>query len=395
MNTFIKLISRHRFIAVGALILIAAAAFMAMTGRSQHLEVAVTEPHIDIQVSAIGTVESRSLAEVGFGINGRVQSVFVDHGDMVEAGDVLAKLEDDEQQARVEQAQARTHQAEAEVERAVATAMKARLVLEESTQIDTRRQKLVASGTVSRESAEASSTARKVATMDLEQAKIAVNAARAGLHLAQASERYEQAVLARHYLHAPFAALVISRMAEPGSIAISTKPQFTLIDPSTRWVRAYLDESLAGHLKIGQSAEIRLRSRPSDVLHGRVVRIGLENDRVSEERQFYIAFNDIPDGLVLGEQAEIIVTTQSMKNVIAVPGQALLMTAAGEALVWTIDEGVLKRHAVTVGSEMLDGRRPIVAGIPSDAIVVVQATTNLREGAAATPKFAPLSGEVK
>ena len=395
MKTFIKLISRYRLIAIGVVGLIAVAAFMVVAARPQHLEVAVTEPRIDVQVSAIGTVESRSLAEVGFGINGRIQSVFVDHGDRVAAGDVLAELDDDEQQARVEQAQARTHQAEAEVERAVATAMKARLVLEENTRIDTRKQKLAATGTVSRESAEASSTARKVSAMDLEQAQIAVNAARAGLELAQASERYEQAVLERHRLRAPFAALVVSRTAEPGSIAASTKSQFTLIDPSTRWVQAYLDEGLAGHLELGQLAEIRLRSRPSDVFHGRVVRIGLENDRVSEERQFYIAFNDIPDGLVLGEQAEVVVTTESLRDVVAVPGQALMMTAADEALVWRIDEGVLKRSAVTVGAKMLDGRRPIVAGLPSDAIVVVQATSKLREGATATPVFAPKSGDLK
>ncbi|MCK4939320.1 MAG: efflux RND transporter periplasmic adaptor subunit [Rhodospirillaceae bacterium] len=387
MNTFIQLISRHRFIAIAAIALIGITTFIFVATRSQHLEAVVSEPRIDIQVSAIGTVESRSLAEIGFGINGRIQSVFVDHGDTVKTGDLLAELDDGEQRARLEQAQARTHQAEAEVARAVATEMKARLVLEESTRIDTRKQKLVVSGTVSRESAEASSTARKVATTDLKQAQIAVNAARAGMELAQASERYEQAVLERHRLRAPFAALVISRTAEPGSIAISTKSQFTLIDPGTRWVRAYLDESLAGHLELGQSAEIRLRSRPSDIFHGRVARIGLENDRVSEERQFFIAFNDIPDGLVLGEQAEVVVTTQSLSDVIAVPARALMMTAANEALVWTIDEGALKRHAVTVGNKMLDGRRPIVAGLSKDAIVVVQTASNLREGDAAIPLY--------
>lgn len=387
MKTFIKFITRHRFIAIGAVALIGITTFIFVATRSQHLEAVVSEPHIDIQVSAIGTVESKSLAEIGFGINGRIQSVFVDHGDMVKIGDVLAELDDNEQRARVEQAQARTHQAEAEIERAVATKMKARLVLEESMRIDTRRQQLVATGTVSRESAEASSTARKVSAMDLEQAQIAVNAARAGLELAQASERYEQAVLQRHLLRAPFAALVVSRTAEPGSIAISTKSQFTLIDPGTRWVRAYLDESLAGHLELGQSAEIRLRSRPSDTFHGRVARIGLENDRVSEERQFFIAFNNIPDGLVLGEQAEVIVTTQSLSDAIAVPARALMMTAANEALVWTIDEGELKRNAVTVGSKMLDGRRPIVEGLSKDAIVVVQTANNLREGDAVTPLY--------
>ncbi|MCK5445653.1 MAG: efflux RND transporter periplasmic adaptor subunit, partial [Rhodospirillaceae bacterium] len=251
------------------------------------------------------------------------------------------------------------------------------------------------SGTVSRESAEASSTARKVSTTDMKQAQIAVSAARAGLELAQASERYEQAVLDRHLLRAPFAALVISRTAEPGSIAVSTNSQFTLIDPNTRWVQAYLDESLAGHLELGQPAEIRLRSRPLEVFHGRVTRIGLENDRVSEERKLYIAFNDIPDGLVLGEQAEIVVTTESLRDVIAVSGRALLMTSADEALVWTIEDGLLKRIAVTLGSEMLDGRRPIVAGLSKDALVVVQDTTKLREGKAATPVFAQITGDLK
>ena len=77
---------------------------------------------------------------------------------------------------------------------------------------------------------------------------------------AAAQHRYDGVVVSQHALHAPFDARVIARHKELGSIAVAGEPAFTLIVPESIWVRAYVDQALAGGLAIGQTAFVRLRS---------------------------------------------------------------------------------------------------------------------------------------
>ena len=94
-----------------------------------------------------------------------------------------------------------------------------------------------------------------------------------------------------HTLTAPYDAMVTARLKELGSALAAGEPVFTLIDPKTVWVLAYIDESKAGEIKVGEPAEIVLRSAPSQRYHGKVARIEPESDRVNEERRIEIAFD--------------------------------------------------------------------------------------------------------
>ena len=73
---------------------------------------------------------------------------------------------------------------------------------------------------------------------------------------------------------------------------------FTLVAPETVWILAYVDEARAGDIEVGQAAEVRLRSLPQQMFHGRVARIGIESDRVNEERRIYVVCDDLPEGLL-------------------------------------------------------------------------------------------------
>ncbi len=89
---------------------------------------------------------------------------------------------------------------------------------------------------------------------------------------------------------------------------------FTLMDPETVWTLAYVDEARAGAIAVGQTAEVRLRSLPHDVFSGTVARIGIESDRVNEERRVWIACDQCPAQVYLGEQAEVRITVAELKD---------------------------------------------------------------------------------
>ena len=89
-------------------------------------------------------------------------------------------------------------------------------------------------------------------------------------------------------------------------------PIFTLVAAGSIWALAYIDESRAGAIKEGQPAEVRLRSLPHQVFPARVVRIGIESDRVTEERRVYVKCEQCPVRFHLGEQAEVLITVATL-----------------------------------------------------------------------------------
>jgi HlyD family secretion protein len=208
--------------------------------------------------------------------------------------------------------------------------------------------------------------------------------AEANISDAKAQQQQQSATLDFHTLAAPYDAMVTARLKELGSALAASEPVFTLIDPKSIWVLAYIDESKAGEVQVGETAEIVLRSQPGRRISGHVARIEPESDRVNEERKVEVAFEKIPPGISLGEQAEVYITTVTLPQALLVPEVAIVGLAKNHGTVWLVEDGRLQRHEVMLEHRLLDGRYEIVGGLPDKARVVVQLRSGLRDGRAAT-----------
>jgi HlyD family secretion protein len=159
---------------------------------------------------------------------------------------------------------------------------------------------------------------------------------------------------------------------------------FTLVDPTTIWILAYVDESRVGDIRVGHPAEIRLRSLPNRLFHGTVTRIGIESDRVNEERRVYVTCSDCPGDFFLGEQAEVFITKTTIAQAVMVP-EALIERFDGlTGTVWIIEDGRLRRRQVTFGHRALDGRVELRGGVHDGAVVVGEVASRFYEGRRAT-----------
>ena len=207
--------------------------------------------------------------------------------------------------------------------------------------------------------------------------------ARAAIGDAKAQLQQETATLDFHTLTAPYDAMVTARLKELGSALGAGEPVFTLIDPKSVWVLGFIDESKAGEIKVGEPAEIVLRSRPHQRFAGQVARIEPESDRVNEERRIEIAFDKLPADFHLGEQAEVYITTLHLPQALLAPEAAIVGLGKGGGTVWTVEDGHLQQRAVTLGHRLLDGRYEITGGVPDKAQVVAQLRSGLRAGRAA------------
>ena len=375
---------RLLLIAIGlALIAAASAGAWALFLRPIGVQVSQPERDVMVQVFGLGTVEARITSKVGFKVSGVIVDLRADVGDRVPKGAVLARLDDREQAARVGRAKAATEQADANLQRAMASVQKAQANYANAKAINERRQKLVQSSTTSVESAETAKTAQDVALADVSLASSDMAIARAAIGDSKAQLQQETATLDFHTLTTPYDAMVTARLKELGSALGAGEPVFTLIDPKSVWVLAFIDESKAGEIAVGQSAEIVLRSQPARRIAGRVARIEPESDRVNEERRVAVAFDRIPENFNLGEQAEVYIATVHLPRPLLVPEAAIIGLGKGRGTVWTLENGRLQQHSATLGHRLLDGRLEVTGGVPPGAAVVTRLRSGLRAGRAA------------
>ncbi|MCO6411455.1 MAG: efflux RND transporter periplasmic adaptor subunit [Thiogranum sp.] len=334
---------------------------------------------VPFEVFGLGTVEARVLSRVGFAVPGTLERVNADHGDRIEAGTPLAVLDSAAQAARVTKAQALLTQAEASRGRARAQVGRAEALLAQRAQTRKRQDALVGKGSVSVEASDDARTTEQVAAAELEVARQELLLAAAAVDDARAQLEIERVQLAQHTLLAPYDSLVVERLREPGAVLNPGEAMFTLIDPASVWALAYVDEARAGGLVPGLPARVHLRSLPQQTFTGEIARIGIESDRVSEERRVYIQCTRCPERFYLGEQVEVIITKRVANDVLLIPEIAVLGVSGADGWVWTVEGGRLHKRAVKVGDRTLDGRVEVLSGVEEGTLVVAEPTPALRE----------------
>ena len=364
-------------VAIGAGLLVGA---WGMFLQPVKVEAAGVQQNVAVQVFGLGTVEARVTSKVGFKVSGVLVDLRADVGDRVPKGAVLARLDDREQSAQLARAKAGVEQSEANLQRAKASVDKAQANYTNTKSISERRQTLLQNNNTSLETAQTAQAAQDAALGDLNLANSDVLVAEANISDAKAQQQQQSALLDFHTLMAPYDAMVTARLKELGSALGAGEPVFTLIDPKTIWVLAYIDESKAGEIKVGEPAEIVLRSHPNQRLQGRIARIEPESDRVNEERRVEVTFDEIPAYASLGEQAEVYITTVRLLQALLVPEAAISGLGKDHGTVWTVEDGALQQRQVTLGHRLLDGRYEITSGVPEKAVVVMQSRNGLRIG---------------
>ena len=366
-----------------------AAGFLFFTERP--LTVAIVQPEHDValRIYGLGTVEARILSRVGFEVGAALTSLAADAGESVAKGQELAILHSAEQEARVARAGAAVTANEANLAKATAAVMRAHAVLAEREAANRRQQGLVQRDIASIQRAEEAQRDEDVARADLAVAEADVAVIRAQGLDAAAALRQEEALLAHHRLVAPYDALIVARHAEPGTVVKAGDAIFTLIDPATVWIQAYVDEERAGQLAPGQPGTIRLRSQPSAEFHGTIIRIGLESDRVNEERRVWLTCADCPAEMFLGEQAEVRILTGTRASALMVPEVAITGFDGHRGTVWTVQDGRLARMGLTFGARDDRGRVEVTGGLPEGAAIVTSPPRGAAEGRRAHLSEAP------
>lgn len=341
-------------------------------------QTAVRRADLHPGVYGIGTVEAQHAYSVGPIQAGRLLRVRVDQGDRVEAGQVLAEIDPVDLRQRAEAASsaaARARQAAQAAQAQVAEA-ESRTRLAQANLA--RYRALYQQSFVAKEMVD--SRSHEAAAAEAALAAARANAAAAQREIGRADAERQGVDQLRNSLRllSPITGVVTAREAEPGTTVVAGQAVLRLADPARLWVRARVDQARAQGVRVGQTADIVMRSAPETALPGKVMRIELQSDAVTEERIVDVAFDPVPDRLYLGELAEVTLHLPGARNVLTVP-RAAIAIRNNRTGVWQAVDGRARFKPVQFGVQTAE-RAQVVAGLAEGVRVIVYSARQLDDG---------------
>ncbi|TWA69351.1 RND family efflux transporter MFP subunit [Azospirillum baldaniorum] len=302
--------------------------------------------------SATGTIEARADADLGFRIAGKLIERKVDVGSLVKAGDVLARLDDQDQRNAL-----RT--AEANLASAKADQVQARN--EES-----RKRELLANGNAPQAQYDAALLAMRTAD-----AKVV--ATQAALQSARDRVGYTE-------LRADRDGVVTTIGAEPGQVVEAGQMVVRVAQPEEREAVFNVAETGIRAAPKDPVIDVSLAGAPDIVAVGRVREISPQADPVTRTHTVRIALDNPPDALRLGATV-IGRLKQPPAPVVELPGTALF-EEAGRSFVWLVDPKAqtVRRQPVAIRPRDGDGPVIVTEGLTRGDVVVTAGVHSLSEG---------------
>ena len=181
-------------------------------------------------------------------------------------------------------------------------------------------------------------------------------------------------------LVSPVDGVVSARLVEPGTTVVAGQAVLQVIDPASLWIKARIDQGQAGGVRLGQAAEIVLRSDSNRAYQGQVERVDWVSDAVTEERIVNVGFAARPEGISVGELVEVTIRTAELQQARSVPAAAVKRLERQDG-VWRLAEGRVAFQPVKLGITTLDGRSQIIEGLQAGDEVVVHSERELKPDA--------------
>lgn len=301
------------------------------------------------QLLLTGAVEAKAETPQAFRVGGQVTAIAVEVGTKVKAGDLLAQLAPEEQQADVDAARAALTASQSQRAQARAT-------------LD-RQNSLWTQGLTTRSNLDGAQAAYDTADS-------AATSAAAQLQAAEAALGYTQ-------LHASADGQITRRLFEVGEVAPAGSPVLILAEDGPRNAVFNLPESALIDRSPDQAVDIALVSNPEVKATGKVAEIAPALDPQTGTIEVKVAI-EAPAEMVLG--APVIGTTGSLPHQRVILPWSALWWSDGKPAVWVVDaDGSVAIAAVEV-AEYATGSVVIAAGLSDGQVVVTEGGKLLTPG---------------
>lgn len=340
-------------------------------------------------VESVGTMFPFDETVVSAEIDGKVEKVEVDLGDLVQAGQILVRISDEEQRYIMAQNEAQLRQSmerlglrnENDKLKDAKDAPEPRRAAAELSEAEQRHKRLT------------QLTAQGIGPQsDLDQAAARLRAAQANYdatlyqtrNLAQEVERYraqldlQKKKLRDTTVRAPFAGAVKERTVNPGQFVRTNTPLFTLVKTNPVRLRLEIPERMAPWVRVGQTVDCVVEAFEGRTFQAKVWRISPTVDQA--KRTFVTeALIENPNNMLKpGSYARARVPTDKVERVTVVPANAVAYVF-GANKVYVVTGDKVEARDVKVG-DRFDNQLEILEGVKEGDRVAVTGLAKLDTG---------------
>lgn len=314
--------------------------------------VLVTQPQSSGAASQVfaGEVRAREEVNLSFRVAGKIANRFVDAGARVQAGQILARLDDSDLALQSQAAEASVQALRADRDLAAAEL--------------SRYRELVGKQLVSQSLYDSKKAQAQAAQSRYQQA------------VAQSRVSTNQAGYA--VVRAPANGVISQRLAEAGQVVSAGQPVFAFAADGARDVAITVAEQHLPNLRAGQPVKVELWTQEGTVYDGKIREIGASADALTRTYAVRVAFDDVAAVTQLGQSARVSMAESGNRG-LSVPLSALT-ESNGKPAVWVIGrDGRLQKRGVTVrryGARNAE----ISAGLAQNEWIVQAGVHLLREG---------------
>jgi RND family efflux transporter MFP subunit len=302
--------------------------------------------------------------------DGYLLARYVDIGDRVTKGQLLADIDTPEVDQQLRQARAQLAQDKANVAKFQADLGLARTTL--------ARFVAAGPGTVSKQQIDERASAVTDAERTVD----------AGVATVAADDANVQRLLdlqAFQKVYAPFDGVITVRNVDPGSLisagsSTAVTELFTLAQVDVLRIFVFVPQSYSPDVSAGQTAEVTVRERPGQVFMGKVTRTAGAIDPASRTMLTEVQVPN-PDGLLLsGSYATVKFSLQRAKPPLTIPSSALLVDASGVRVAIVEPDGTLRYTRVEIGRDY-GTRVEVLSGLQESDVLATNLTPGIGDGA--------------
>ncbi len=355
-------------------------------------------------ISARGILYPVNQAAVTPKISAPIETFYVNRGDRVHRGQLLAVLEHEDLAAALAEARGSYEQAEASYRRTTAASLPETLAqakadvrsseeeLKVARKLYENRKDLQAQGAIAQRLVDEANASyvqalnrHEVAQQRLESLQKAgqkeqTREAKAQMDAAEGRYRAAQVQLDYSRIHSPIDGVVTDRPAYAGDMATAGSPLMTIMDTSRLIARVSVPSDELVFLKKGDAAKIR-DADASDQLQGAVTVVSPALDPNSTTAEVWIEAVNRDGGLRPGMSVDSSIVADSVTDALIIPTVAILPSEGDAGRVMVIDShSVAHQRLIRIGIQN-EGRTQVLDGLQEGDQVVVEGGVGLEDGA--------------
>jgi multidrug efflux pump subunit AcrA (membrane-fusion protein) len=347
------------------------------------------------------TTEPNYVAQIYARTNGYITRRYVDIGDRVRAGQLLATIESPELQQELAQAQASLAQARASFESSTAAINQAHAAREQTRANQAiaqttfeRWDRLVQRGVLPKQEGDerrsvlnARNAEVAAAEAGIANATSAASAYKANIGAHEAIVRRIQQLISYQRLTAPFDGVVTERRVEKGDLvsagSVGQPSLFTLSQSNVLRVKINVPQTYASQIAAGQTAAIVIAEFPGEEFKGQIIREAGAINTASRTLQVEVQIDNKTGRLMPGMYTQVKLAVSRQEPVVLIPADALYVDSAGTRVLALDAQKKVRFHTVTLGRN-LGTEIEIANGLPAGATIIRNPSDSLKDGAAVT-----------